>query len=350
MEGLFTLGDFGRKKLTAICQGIEFSPTQTKAAFNLFDLMSASWAGWPLGDIPMWRTNLSDDNTPFEFSLEFRANEIKLRILVESQQMPLTASSSWEAGLQLNQRLTLQPEVDLTKFNMIQDLFYPLKKTRFAIWHAAVLDAKGKVTFKVYLNPQIHGEKAAPELIKEAFTRLNLAQAWDFLAAKLQAAEGRSKLAFFSLDLIPDEHARVKVYLANSLMTLKEFDFQLKGSRNYVAGADINWIQSLTGIHDALDARSIVNYFAFTAGDNGTPISNIQVPIRWYVENDAEALARTQALLPQQQSKKLISVINKMASRSLEANRGLLAHVAIRHEKDGMCVIPYLSAEAYGVL
>lgn len=348
MKDLITLGYFGRQKLHAICHGLEWSPSQTEAAIRLFDLMTASWSEWTLGDIPLWRTNLSDDNTPFEFSLEFRSKEVKLRILTESQNKPITADSNWKAGLELNERIQSQPGVDLAQFEAIADLFAPQgKPTRFALWHSAILDASGKAAFKVYLNPQIHGSAYAPDLMQKALTRLHLDHAWHYIAPRLHAMGERAQLAFFSLDLIPGDHARVKIYLSNANMTLHELDAQLKGSRNYVEGADINWIKTLTGIHESLDARHIVNYFAFTAGDKGAPVSNIQIPIRWYVENDAAAMERIMQLLPAHQGKKFSVIVQKIAGRSLEIDRGVLAHVGVRQDKEGLCVIPYLSAAAY---
>lgn len=214
------------------------------------------------------------------------------------------------------------------------------------IWHSAVLDADQQYFFKVYLNPQIHGKDAAPALMREALTRLQLPHAWSFIENRLNNMGERTQLVYFSLDLTPGAHARVKIYLSNVDMTMSEFDLQLQGSSNYIAGNDVKWVRTLTGNENSLDTRIVLNYFSFTA-DKLEPVSNTQVPIRWYVVNDAVAIEKAQSLMLDQHKAKLCSVMNNMAGRPLEKNRGLLAHISIRQEKDELCVITYLSAEAY---
>jgi len=90
MEDAYTIGSFGKAKLLAICNGLVLQSQQTDSAIKLFDLVYQSWCDWPLGATPFWPSDISDDHTPFEFSVDFRPEDVTLRILFESQQMPYT--------------------------------------------------------------------------------------------------------------------------------------------------------------------------------------------------------------------------------------------------------------------
>lgn len=348
MDDAYTLGSFGRSKLHVLCNGLNLRKKQTDSAIKMFDLACQSWSDWPLHATPYWPSDISDDQTPFEFSVEFGSQDVLLRILFESQLKPITLNSSWFAGLQLHERIKHLPGVDLTKFELIADLFKPAENaSTFSLWHSAVLNSDGNYLFKAYLNPQIHGLDSSASLIQEALTRLNLTNAWEFIASKLSASEGNIRLMFFSLDLVQGSHSRVKVYFSNSTMLLQHYDSQFQDSRNYKSGEISKWIKTLTGLDNTLDSRHIGNYFAFNSGDQRNPVCSIQVPIRQYVENDYSALQRTLTLLPHNHRKKLNAVISNMSTCTLDLNRGLLAHVAIKHDADELCIVTYLSAEAY---
>ena len=129
-------------------------------------------------------------------------------------------------------------------------------------------------------------------------------------------------------------------------MTLDAFEEQIQEAPNYKQGNATHWIKALTGLNKSLDRRPLLAYFAFTEGRE-LPDVTIQVPIRWYVEHDAAALARTLPFIPVDQRENLRAAINKMAEHSLEVGRGLLSYVTLKNVKDGVCVTVYLSGEAY---
>lgn len=348
MDGTYTLGSFGRSKLHALCKGLELNQKQTDSAIKMFDLACQSWSDWPLNATPYWPSDISDDHTPFEFSVEFGSEDVLLRILFESQIKPITSNSTWLAGLQFHERIKHLPGVDLTKFELIADLFKPKDKSfNFSLWHSAVLNSDGNYVFKAYLNPQIHGSESSAALIQEVLIRLNLINAWEFIASKLRASEGNLQLMFFSLDLVQGTHARVKIYLSNNTMSLQNYEFLFQDSRNYKPGEISKSIRVLTGLDSTIDSRPIGNYFAFNCGDQKKPACTIQVPIRNYVENDYAALQRTLTLLPNNHRKKLHAAMNNISTKTLELNRGLLAHVSIKYDAEKLGIVTYLSAEAY---
>src|SRR5690606_4899794 len=112
------------------------------------------------------------------------------------------ATSRWEAGLALSQRLA-DAGADLAPFQRISELFAPLGfgEPRFQLWHAVDVAPRGPHLFKAYLDPEVLGAAAAEPLVAEALRRLGLPDAPRFLAPRLAGATP-GRLCYFSVDLI----------------------------------------------------------------------------------------------------------------------------------------------------
>jgi DMATS type aromatic prenyltransferase len=343
-------GSFAERKLSLLCRGLGQSTSQTQAAIRVFRLLSHSWWDLPLGPAPKWQTDITDDGSPFEFSIAFDGGAPKMRMLTEAQQAPMTLNSSWLAGLALNERLRQLPDVDLQRFDRVYNLFAPQPETRArcALWHAAILDANGSTTYKVYLNPHIRGPQFARSLVFEAFERLGMKTACDFFRTQGLGDQDRAPFLYFSLDISPLQQARVKVYLAHPCLRAEQVDSILDGACNYKSGDGERWIRQLLRTTGPFERRPILTCFSFTEGA-GPATATLHLPIRDYTSNDASSLERACELLKPRDAEAFRRALRMFALRPLERGRSLLTYVSLRRLKDDVSVTSYIAPEAFAV-
>jgi hypothetical protein len=297
---------------------------------------------------PYWKSDVTDDGSPFEISVAFGGRGPELRLLAESQSEPLTPESGWRAGLALNERLARDFGADLSRFQRIQDLFVPLPSipVRFSMWHGAVLRPSNvHPQFKLYVNPQVVGVAGASRLVERAFSELDMDYAWRFLSKHV------SQSAFFiylSLDLVSGSSARVKVYTAHPGATADQIDSQLRGTRGFAPGRAAEWVRRLAGSREILKTRPVQTCYAFRSADEAPEVTTY-VPVRACAANDAEALERACACLSSQDAALLRRVAGAVTDRPLEDGRGLLTYVGVRQEGDRARVTAYLSPQIYSV-
>jgi DMATS type aromatic prenyltransferase len=341
-----TYGSLGEGKLLRLCSGLGLPAPLTEKAIEVFRLLGSSWWDWPLGRAPLWKSDITDDGTPFEFSVAFDGKAPILRMLFEAQQRPMTVQSSWKAGLRLNERLAPLPGVSLGRFKEICDLFAPDDhgSARCALWHAVALSPDdGSALYKVYLNPAVRGPQYATRVIFEALTRLGMANACDFM----QSNPDRQPV-YFSLDLSDESDARVKIYFAHAGITADQIDPALAGTRHYRLGDGAHWIRKLTGSGGPFDRRPLLTCLSFTASSEA-PTGTLHVPVRDYTSHDAQSLARACEFLNPRDGHALARALSMFARRPLELGRGLLTYVSVRRPACGIHLTTYLAPEAFAI-
>lgn len=344
-----THAEFGERKLSLLCEGLGLSH-QRRAAIELFRLLTKDWSQWPLEDKPSWKTDITDDGTPFEFSVAFDGSARQVRILVESQEDPIGPLSSWSAGLRLNQRLKTLPGVDLERFELVRDLFTPDDgaSLRFTLWHGASLNADGSAAFKIYVNPQVRGPRLANGIVRDALRRLSLGEAAQFLLSHLRSRRDRNSFIYFSLDLSSGRAARAKVYIAHEHATAAEVDAALEGCRDHVPGDASRWIAGLLGNMGTFDLRPILTCYSFSSA-GGIPRATVHVPVRCYVRSDAEAVDQASKFLASQHATALQSGLSRVSGYPLDRGRGSLTYVSFKRRPGGTCVTTYVAPQAYEV-
>jgi hypothetical protein len=343
-----SLRDVGVAKLNALGSALGLARETTASAITLFDRMTGAWCSTPVGDQPPWHNDITDEGTPFEFSIAVRPGDVELRLLVESQRDPITSISSWEAGVALQRELAASGLVDLERFDSVADLFAPdtSGRARFSLWHAAVVREGRAPLIKAYLNPLVRGAAAAPGLVAEALSRLGLDSAWRYL--QQAGVPGRElDMRYFALDLDASGSARVKIYVASS-ETAPHIERLLKGTANFRPGQATDFLTGLTGHAGPFPARPVLCCFAFIAGQ-AVPHATLHVPIRCYVDDDSQALARVAAMLPSSVSRPLVRAIHGFATRPLSAGRGLITYTSFTPSDRGLRVTAYLAPEAYTI-
>ncbi len=66
---MVTLVDLGIDRLHVLCDAFGYGTAQTRLAEAVFRALSASWGGEAIQAPPRWPSDITDDHTPFEFSL-----------------------------------------------------------------------------------------------------------------------------------------------------------------------------------------------------------------------------------------------------------------------------------------
>lgn len=345
-RSLPTLADLAAPKLRGLAQGLGLEHLEVPAS-ELLEVLTCGWLNAPALATPPWPNDITDDGTPFEFSVAFDSGRPKLRLLAEAQGPDLTPTSSWEAGLALNERLKELYGADFSRFDRISELFAPdaSSRTRFSLWHAAVLDASGKVDLKVYLNPQIAGASRAWALIDLALLRLEMPQVYRFLDTHIEA---EAQPVYLSLDLSRHASARFKIYVAHSNPTAAGIDESLVRAGLIRPGQAAGPIELLSGGAEPSTSRPLLVCYAFSAAQQGAE-ATVHVPLRSFVENDAEALERACRLLGDERGALLRRGVEAMAGRSLEQGRSLLTYVSFRPREGDPRVTAYLSPELYSI-
>jgi len=347
-EGLRSLREIAASKLRALGRALELPEEMVRAAVDVFDLMSTPWSAVSAGDRPPWPSDITDDGSPFEFSVALDGRGCEIRMLLESQSLPITAPSSWDAGLSLQGRLRDAGLASLERFQRVQDLFSPppRSETRFSLWHAAVLTEAGRPLFKCYLNPASQGKANAPHLVHEALRRLGLDRASDVLAERLSRV-ATPDVRYFALDLDDAESARVKVYVGSS-ESADEVEALLRTSANFAPGQATQWLSALAGRSGPFPERPILCCFAFTAAP-AQPTATLHVPIRCYVDDDEQAARRVTSLLPPDAAIRLRRTLAAASDRPLGVGRGLLTYASLRPAAGRLRVTVYLAPEVYAI-
>lgn len=340
----YSLGDLGTARLGALCEALELPERETENALSAFRLVSEPWGRLPIGAAPAWPNDITDDGTPFEFSVGFEGGRPELRMLFESQldAGELTQHSSWHAGIALQARLRARGLCETTQFERVAPLFAPTTDylPRFALWHAAVLRDGGPL-FKCYLNPEVVGVDRSRALAAAAFGRLGLNTAWAFVENRLRPD---TRLPYLSLDLVTEAAARVKIYLTAS--HADEVEELLFGCTNDEPQQTRRWFSQLVGSDDPHSARPILVCYSFRPGDKA-PNATVHVPIRSYVSNDEAALHRTIPLLPATNARQLTRALTELAARTLSRSTGVLTYVSLRMVDGRPRVTTYLAPRAY---
>jgi DMATS type aromatic prenyltransferase len=341
-----SLGSVAAQRLSSLCDSLQWRD-EGLAQQTLARLLD-SFSSRAVTATPPWSNDLTDDGTPFEFSIAFGAHT-ELRMLAEAQAAPYDLESNWRAGRQLNALLSLLPSVSVSQFERVATLFAPAstRSGRFAIWHAASLQPdRNAASFKIYLNPQIHGAEAASALVEQALSQLGMRQAWEFLETRFSERD-HQRLTYFSMDASDTPAARVKIYVSHSQWTVNQIESALHGTRDYVSGDAKHCIETLLEAKraEAEEKRPLLICYSFSRA--GMPQATLHLPIRCYVEHDRQALDRTAQLLDPETQRTLEASVRAFARRPLETARGLITYVSCRRESRDMRVTAYLAPQLY---
>ena len=347
-----TYFEYASERMKALCYALGFG-NATDEHIKLLRLLLSPWGDRFIGDVSKWTSYIGDDGTPFEFSVAIDGTQPELRVLLEPLGCLPTAKSNWEVGQALNKCLEEKYGAELSRFNCIQDLFYPeTPDAIFSIWHSACFWPKRTPEFKIYLNPQAKGKEQSLSVVEEALSRLGFSQALPLLKkVAVQLRPGNDEIMYFSLDLSTKKKSRVKVYLRHYEANAKDIEEALSIAHSFRSGSVQDLCYTVTGKDNSFCKQPLTTCFSFIEGDTDRPsVGTFYMPISAYVPDDYVAYERIYSYIEKQ--KLPVSVyrlsVENFATRPLQDRSGMHSYLSFKQDKAGRPRITvYFAPEAY---
>src|SRR3569623_1262243 len=209
------------------------------------------------------------------------------------------------------------------------------------------LAALAAVTGKTAELPRM--QELFTELLEVARARRELAGAYP---ARVREACPRGfaldELVYFSLDLVAQARARVKVYFRHHHARAGDLERVIGGRGGVRPGEVTAFCETVLGHAGPYDARPIVSCWAFCGG-TAPPGAPLYAPIAYYVRDDAEAQARVQRWLAGQQLavEPYERCLAAFARRPLDQGSGMTSYVSFKRDAGRTKLTCYLAPEAY---
>ena len=345
------LVDYSTTRFKALCQGAGFGSDTDNVVTTLRTLLDSC------GDVSVrsassdWVSEISDDNTPIEFSVAIADGKAEVRALFEPRGEKPTIAAYRAAGLEFNQRLERTFGAELTRFRDVQDLFLPQRMDGpFAVWSSVVFRQGQAPAFKAYFNPNAQGADNAPELVHEALHRLGLGRAWPSLSQHILARGSKlDELKYFALDLSSESQARVKVYVRHHAASPEELEFASVPAQSHVPGEALAFIRAMSGGHARLKARAAFTCSSFAGEVHDRPLATtVYVPVCAYARDDARVRQRVRKYLVDQGGDPTLydAILASYANRPLDTGVGMQSWVALRRHEEQVRLTVYLATEA----
>jgi hypothetical protein len=336
-----TMLDVGAERLASLLRALGYSPSRVREAVNAFTRFSESWAELRPGTSSIWPSDVTDDHTPFEFSVALDRGEPEVRALIEVQAGVPSIEGNWASALATTRRWAESYGMDLRHLRKVEDLFAPTRECpRFAFWHGITFSRSGAPEFKVYLNPQARGPTGARGLVVQAMNRLGFAGCVDHFPA----AAGDRDVPYFALDLSAAAHARAKVYFAHPGANAAEIEAAVAGVPGHVSGRAADFCRSMLHSTGPFDARPLLTCLSFVAGAARPSAATVHVPVRSYVATDQAIRQRVEGVLPPDAAALYRRALEAFTRRPLSFGAGMQTYVSLRTQTGRITV--YLATES----
>jgi hypothetical protein len=340
-----TYHEIARNRLDRLWSALYGEPCPASAYARL-DAMVLPWGLSAIPIRPLWPSDIGDDHSPYEFSIAFEPSKPPaLRFLCEAQGSSATLRHTRDAAVDLTRRLA---GVDLSRFERVREIFLPeVTSARFALWHATALSGRASEV-KAYFNPQILGKERSFDLIQRALRELGFENAWPSLLHAVQRHTVEDdEIRYFSLDLTGGKRARVKVYLYQRGVDADHLERMAVGCDGYTPGEITKFCQSITETAGPYTAFPICTYLSFVEGIAIPTELTIQIPIRFYANNDLIARDRISRYMESRGISPALyeAALSALAPRPLDQGPGLNTYVSLRAGKARLTV--YVATELF---
>ncbi|HYQ41074.1 MAG TPA: tryptophan dimethylallyltransferase family protein [Polyangiaceae bacterium] len=345
------LVDYSATRFKALCQGAGFGSDTDPVVATLRKLLDCCGDVSVRSPSSQWVSEISDDNTPIEFSVAIADGKAEVRALFEPRGEEPTITAYRTAGLEFNRRLERAFGADLKRFRDVQDLFLPEQMDGpFAVWSSVVFRQGRAPAFKAYFNPNAQGADNAAPLVHEALNRLGLGRAWSSLAQHILARGSKlDELKYFALDLSNESQARVKVYVRHHAASAEDLEFASVPAHSHVPGETLAFVRAMRGGHARLNARAAFTCSSFIGEVDDRPVATtVYVPVCAYARDDERVRQRVRNYLIEQGGDPALydSVLASYANRPLDAGVGMQSWVALRRHDEQVRLTVYLATEA----
>ncbi|CAL5871549.1 uncharacterized protein PFLUO_LOCUS5802 [Penicillium psychrofluorescens] len=335
---------------------------------KLLHALKFSGGEWCQNAIPQkldrsaWVSDVSNDHSPFEYSLALsqQTGASELRFLIEAQPEENSLAALKESTSRLTDDIATEygpTKVSLDRLNLVRDLFLPSDaEGMLASWHSFAT-SKTLEKWKIYLNPLASGRQNTFNVTQEALERLGLASSWKLLESIMTRDDYP---IYFSLGLSPNpEDAEVKVYVAHCDASATQI------AQKHVKMDPNSSVHAIELFYSVMAGGSLGPYrgkpglscFHFKNKDPSRPAARtVLYPMDSYAANDAEAQERIETYMnvisaPRIYRERYRNAISSVQRRPLGAGRGIHSWVGMKEKLDGKRSNTfYLSAELYGCL
>jgi len=339
-----SLRSLGRAQIDGLCEALGIDE-QRGRALAAFDLLSDSWADRPT-DRPAFPSDITDDSSPYEFSVAFDGRTPELRLLSEAQGSQGSMAARWTAAWHMSEQLAQRFGASLARARRVATIFEPkVHGLTFAMWHAASLRAANPA-FRIYFNPLAKGRSHALPSVVLALETLGMAGAAAWLSRRFP--RGEHTPLYFSVDLSEGPAARCKVYLAHPVATAERLDALIAGIGGHEPGDIHAFCRAMTGTTGPWARRPPLTCLAFREGCELPYTVTFHVPIRCYAPNDAVALERISGQLTPEDAVAYGRAVHRLARGPLDCTSGIQTYASVRREDGRKRLTIYLSPEAYG--
>lgn len=340
-----SISGYGAERLRTLCRGLGLNAQREQEALRLLNRLLTRWGDAAIGRAPRWRSDITDDHSPFEFSVAMDGSGPELRILVEAQAQRPGLVANWEAGRALSHALADEFGMSLDRLDAIEHLFVPTDPgAKFSIWHAVSLRADSAPEFKIYLNPQVHGPESSGDIVARA---LNLLGFTDAVVSRSERSH--DEVQYISLDMSNRADARIKLYAVHHDATLGDIEAALRPASCYVSGEAAKFCRCMAGQDGPYTKLPVQTCLAYTANQEAPLMGTVHFPVRSYASNDAIARDRILEYLDTSTAQLYYNALESFADRPLTEGAGMQTYASLRQQNGGTRVTVYLSPELYSV-
>ncbi len=337
--------DCGVERLRTLAGQVGLGDEEVRVAEDIFRTVLTPWADLPAGSAPRYASDITDDHSPYEFSLAIDGSNPELRFLVEAQASQPSLSTNWEKTREVNATLEARYGISLDRLRAIESFYTPLDRScRFGAWHAVCFRKGAKPDFKIYLNPQAQGKKHAFVIVAATLSRLGFDDAYSMVADR-----PGDEIKYFSLDLAERTGARVKVYTVHHDATAQDIEAALSGARDYQPGQVANFCRAMGGSDGPYDQRPVQTCLSFTDGNPTPTTGTVYFPVRSYADSDLDARDRILTYLDEESASIYTRALGSFANRPLEDGVGMQTYASLRQYAGPRRVTVYLSPEVFNV-
>lgn len=343
-----SFSDVATTDMRQLCAALQLPDGCAQAADALIPVLQGAWAKRLFGRAPPTMSDITDDGSPFEYSVALGPGLREVRLLLEPQGQPTTPQASWTEGWATLRSLQHLGLAHLSTAETVRDLFVPRARgARFGLWLATALRPGATPLIKVYFDPMAAGIEYRHTLVAEAMGRLGLATGWAWLNRYVLDWPDL-EIDFFSLDLTRSDNARVKIYTTAATRDAAAVEALVAPLPKYTSGAATKFCTDMLSASMVFDQRLPQVCWSLMSRVQEQPVNGtLYLPVRCYTGDDETTLRRIKRTLPGPEAVALDRAVRRIARRDLTAGPGIIAWASTRLIAGPPRITTYLSVEGY---
>lgn len=343
-----TFNDVATAGIRKLCEALQLPDACVRAADALIPVLQGAWGKRLFGITAPTVNDITDDGTPFEYSIALGPGLREVRLLLEPQGQSTTPQTSWTEGWATLRSLQQLGLAHLSTAEAVRDLFEPRAHVaRFGLWLALALRPGTSPLIKVYFDPAAAGVEQSHTVVGEAMARLGFAPGWAWLNRHVLDYPD-TRIDSFSLDLTRNANGRVKIYTTGATHDAAAVEALVSPLPKCTPGAAQKFCADLLGASTVFDQRLPQICWSLTSRERTHPVNGtLYLPARCYTSDDETVLRRLRRTLPDPEAVALDRAVHGIARRDLAAGSGIISWASTRIVAGPPHITAYLSVEGY---